>query len=78
MSQPTEPRLPYRGIWPAMLTPLDAALDIDIAAFARHARNLLEAGCAGVTPFGTTGEGPSFTLAERRAAIDGLMAGGVP
>ena len=70
--------VPYQGIWPALLTPLDANLDINILAFATHARSLLEAGCMGVTPFGTTGEGPSFSVAERIAAIDGLMAGGVP
>ena len=68
----------YTGIWPAMLTPLTAALDIDIPAFARHARDLIEARCTGVTPFGTTGEGPSFSVDERRAAIDGLIAGGMP
>jgi 4-hydroxy-tetrahydrodipicolinate synthase len=70
--------IPYRGIWPALLTPLTATLDIDIPAFARHALQLLDAGCAGVTPFGTTGEGPSFSVAERRAAIDGLIGAGVP
>lgn len=69
---------PYSGIWPALLTPLDAQLNIDIPAFARHACNLIAAGCTGVTPFGTTGEGPSFTVTERRAAVDGLIAGGVP
>ena len=68
----------YSGIWPALLTPLTPALDIDVAAFARHARALIAAGCTGVTPFGTTGEGPSFTVTERRDAIDGLIAGGVP
>jgi 4-hydroxy-tetrahydrodipicolinate synthase len=68
----------FTGIWPALLTPLDAELNVDPDAFARHARGLLEAGCSGVTPFGTTGEGPSFSLAERRAAIDGLVARGVP
>jgi len=61
-----------------MLTPLDATLAIDIPVFAAHARALLDAGCAGVTPFGTTGEGPSFSVAERQAAVDGLIAGGVP
>jgi len=61
-----------------MLTPLTAELDIDIASFARHASSLLDAGCTGVTPFGTTGEGPSFSVDERRAAVDGLIAGGVP
>ena len=70
--------VPYTGIWPALLTPLDERLNIDIPAFAAHARALIESGCTGVTPFGTTGEGPSFTVAERRAAIDGLIAGGVP
>jgi len=61
-----------------MLTPLDASLAIDVPAFAAHARALLDAGCTGVTPFGTTGEGPSFSVAERQAAIDGVIAGGVP
>ena len=74
MSNPTEP---LRGIWPALLTPLHADLSIDDAVFAEHARALIAAGCPGVTPFGTTGEGPSFSLAERRAAIDALAARGV-
>lgn len=70
--------VPYTGLWPALLTPLNAALDIDIPTFAAHAKALLAAGCTGVTPFGTTGEGPSFSVAERQAALDGLIAGGVP
>jgi 4-hydroxy-tetrahydrodipicolinate synthase len=69
---------PYSGIWPALLTPLTANLDIDIPAFAAHCKNLLAAGCTGVTPFGTTGEGPSFSVAERIAAVDGLIAAGIP
>jgi 4-hydroxy-tetrahydrodipicolinate synthase len=69
---------PFHGIWPAMLTPLTQSLEIDVDAFAWHAHDLLEAGCVGITPFGTTGEGPSFTVAERRAAIDGLLARGIP
>jgi 4-hydroxy-tetrahydrodipicolinate synthase len=67
-----------QGIWPALLTPLDAALDIDHAAFAAHTKALLAAGCAGATPFGTTGEGPSFSVDERRTALDSLLAAGVP
>ena len=66
------------GIWPALLTPLDAALNIAHARFAAHARALIEAGCGGMTPFGTTGEGPSFGVDERRAAVDALVEGGVP
>ena len=68
MTSTVPPRVSYQGIWPALLTPLDANLDIDIPAFATHALKLLDAGCMGVTPFGTTGEGPSFNVAERLAA----------
>ena len=67
----------FRGIWPALLTPLGADLSIDHARFASHSRDLIAAGCGGVTPFGTTGEGPSFSMAERRDAVDALVAGGV-
>ena len=66
------------GIWPALLTPLRADLGIDHARFAALARALIDAGCGGVTPFGTTGEGPSFSVAERIAAVEALVAGGVP
>lgn len=66
------------GIWPALLTPLHEDLSIDTARYAAHARSLLAAGCAGVTPFGTTGEGPSFSVDERRRGLDALVAGGVP
>ncbi len=80
--QPSHPRaapnasLP--GVWPALLTPLDARLDIDHRLLVSHSRALLAAGCGGVTPFGTTGEGPSFGVDERRAAIDALLEGGIP
>jgi len=67
-----------RGIWPALLTPLKADLSIDHAKLVAHCHRLLEAGCGGVTPFGTTGEGPSFSVAERLAAVDALVAGGIP
>lgn len=69
---------PFVGIWPAMLTPLDGQGDIDLDAFAAHALRLLGRGCGGVTAFGTTGEGPSFSVVERMAAVDGLIARGVP
>ena len=66
------------GIWPALLTPLTTSLAIDGDRYAAHARKLIAAGCGGVTPLGTTGEGPSFSVDERRAAVEALVAGGVP
>ena len=68
----------FRGIWPAMLTPLDEALNIDHAKLVAHAQSLLKAGCGGVTIFGTTGEGPSFSLSERKEALEQLIARGFP
>ncbi len=74
----TPAHISHSGVWPALLTPLNADLSIDIDSFANHVKALLGKGCTGVTPFGTTGEGPSFTVQERIAAIDGLIARGVP
>ncbi len=71
-------KVAFRGIWPALLTPLNADLSIDHARLAAHCKTLLASGCSGVTPFGTTGEGPSFSMAERKHAIDQLIKNGVP
>ncbi|NJD05778.1 MAG: dihydrodipicolinate synthase family protein [Methylococcaceae bacterium] len=68
---------PLRGLWCATLTPLNRAGGIDFARFAGHARNLLARGVDGIVPFGTSGEGPSFSVAERNAALDSLLAAGV-
>ena len=42
-----------------------------------HAWHMLEAGCDGVTLFGTTGEGPAFTLSERTAFLDAALQSGI-
>ncbi len=74
----TEEPITLRGLWPALLTPLDERLNIDTSLFAEHSLSLLDAGCVGVTPFGTTGEGPSFSVAERIEAVNALVTAGVP
>lgn len=74
----TNSRNGFQGIWPALLTPLDAQLNIDHAKLAAHALSLISAGCGGVTIFGTTGEGPSFSLQERKEALKQMIAHGVP
>lgn len=76
--QITNSRNGFQGVWPAMLTPLDESLNIDHAKLATHASSLIRAGCGGVTIFGTTGEGPSFSLRERKEAVEQLIARGVP
>jgi 4-hydroxy-tetrahydrodipicolinate synthase len=66
------------GLWVALATPLTVSGDIDHAAFATHANNLLTRGCDGVVLFGTTGEGTSFAGDERLAATEALLAAGIP
>ena len=66
------------GVSAALATPFaeDGSLDVD--RLAAHAAGLLERGLAGVTPFGTTGEGASVGAAERLAALDAFVAAGLP
>ena len=63
-----------QGLWCASLTPLSASGAIDNARFAAHVQWLFAQGVAGVAPFGTTGEGQSFSVDERRAGLDALLA----
>ena len=74
----TTAKVAFTGIWPALLTPLNADLSIDHSRLAAHCKKLLASGCKGVTPFGTTGEGPSFSIAERKHTLDQLIKNGVP
>ena len=59
-----------------MTTPFrDGAIDVE--RLCRHALDLLDRGCARIALFGTTGEGPSIGLAERRPVLSALKARGV-
>lgn len=66
------------GISPALVTPLASDGTVHVAALARHIDDLLRRGCSSATLFGTTGEGPSFGLAERTRAGEALIASGIP
>ena len=67
-----------RGVWCATLTPLTAAGAPDHRRLAEHVRRLFAAGVDGVAPFGTTGEGQSFTVGERREGVAALIEAGLP
>jgi 4-hydroxy-tetrahydrodipicolinate synthase len=61
------------GTIPALLTPFTesgAAVDFDVLD--EHVAWLAERGVRTVSPLGTTGEGPSLSLAERKAVIERL------
>lgn len=67
-----------RGVWPAALTPFDDRLAVDVTRLVRHCQALLRAGCRGISLFGTTGEGTALSAGERMAALDAVIAGGIP
>ena len=73
----TNPLRPVQGVWCAVLTPFDAAGLPDSARLARHVRRILAAGVDGIALFGTTGEGQSLSLKERRETLDALLAAGI-
>ncbi len=68
----------FKGVMTPALTPMDADGAIAHDAYAAHCRRMLEQGVHFVTPFGTTGEAPSFSAAERMEALDRLIDGGIP
>ncbi|MGQ0663920.1 MAG: dihydrodipicolinate synthase family protein [Pseudomonadota bacterium] len=67
-----------RGVWAAALTPLAPDGACAEHRLVVHCRHLLESGCDGIVLFGTTGEGPSFAVAERRAALEAAIGAGLP
>ncbi len=62
----------------AIATPLGRDFAPDARRLVRRASALIEAGCDGIALFGTTGEGTEFTVADRTAALDAMLAAGIP
>ena len=67
-----------RGIYAAPLMPLREDLSADLPKYIAHCHALLEAGCQGLMPIGSTGEAHSFTVAERIETMDALADSGLP
>ncbi len=65
------------GLWPALLIPVKDNSELDTHRAIAHAKRMVAAGCDGVTLFGTTGEGPAFTVAERKGLLEALLGSGV-
>jgi 4-hydroxy-tetrahydrodipicolinate synthase len=65
------------GLWPALLTPIQADGSVDVPRIIAHGKRMIAAGSDGLTLFGTTGEGTSFTTQQRIAVADAFVAAGV-
>jgi 4-hydroxy-tetrahydrodipicolinate synthase len=71
-------KFPFTGVGAAMVTLYDERNAIDMTAMARFGRWLMDQGCDGLLVFGTTGEGPSLSIAERLATLKAMIAAGIP
>jgi 4-hydroxy-tetrahydrodipicolinate synthase len=60
------------GLSCALALPLTDFFEIDFRRLIAHAHRCLASGCSSVTLFGTTGEGPSISLAEREQILTAL------
>ncbi len=67
-----------RGLIAPNLTPFNDDLSVATDLYVAHAERLLADGCAGLAPFGTTGEALSVGVDERIDALGALIASGVP
>ena len=66
-----------KGLIAPILSPFDDNLDFNQELYNQLAKKLLETGCSGLAPFGTTGEALSVSNSERKSALEGLVKFGI-
>jgi 4-hydroxy-tetrahydrodipicolinate synthase len=67
----------FNGVFAASLVPMRPDLSCDDQELARHCHDLMARGCRGIALFGTTGEGASFSVEERKQVMKNLIASGM-
>lgn len=68
---------PIRGVLAPVLTPFEDDERIALDLYVDFASGLLANGCAGLVPFGTTGEAQSAGVRERLGALEALVESGI-
>ena len=66
-----------KGLIAPILSPFNDDLSFNQDLYNALAAELLQTGCSGLAPFGTTGEALSVSSAERMGALEGLVASGI-
>lgn len=61
--------LDFTGVHPAITTPFRADGSVDHAFLQRHIIWMLDAGCRGIIPLGSLGEGATLTASEKREIL---------
>jgi len=59
----------WRGVMPAITTPLTPDDTVDHSFLAGHARRLIASGCTGLVPLGSLGEGATLSFDEKIAIL---------
>jgi 4-hydroxy-tetrahydrodipicolinate synthase len=65
------------GVYAATLTPMYEDFSCNCEALVNHCNDLINRGCKGIVLFGTTGEGTSFSVAEREQLIKEVVRSGI-
>lgn len=63
----------WRGVVPAITTPFAADGSVDHDFLASHAKQLVAAGCTGIVPLGSLGEGATLSFEEKLAIVRTLV-----
>lgn len=63
----------WRGVVPAITTPFTADGGVDHAFLAQHAHWMIDAGCTGIVPLGSLGEGATLSFDEKLAIVKTLV-----
>lgn len=63
----------WQGVMPAITTPFDESGAVDHGFLAEHAGWMVDAGCTGIVPFGSLGEGATLEESERESMLDTLV-----
>jgi 4-hydroxy-tetrahydrodipicolinate synthase len=62
-------KVTWRGVIPAVTTPLNEDYSVDHGLFAEQCRWMIDSGCTGVVPLGSLGEGATLLLEEKAAVL---------
>ncbi len=60
----------WNGVLPAITTPFNEDMSVDYGFLAEHGRWMIDAGCAGLVPLGSLGEGATLSPAEKRTILE--------
>ena len=69
---------PMRGVYAPLLTPVHDDYTPDVERWIEHSKWVLDNGCHGLAPFGTTSEANSFSVPERMEMLEKMVEAGIP